>query len=577
MRSRRTTKKKCYVVGVEAVNAMSPCTETSRVWSMSGQEDPAHKSFLGRVIMDRNHIQFVLLSLAFVFWGRALAADFAGGTGGAENPYQIATAEQLVAIGSDPNLLDRHYILVADIDLDPCLPGGQVFTEAVIAPDLDIAARDFQGPSFAGTLDGQGHSIRNLKIDIWSSPSVGSGRGTTPAFVGLLGDIAVGGSVHDLKIVDANVCGVDYLGILAGQNHGNISRCCVGGGIQGHMYVGGITGFNHGELSDCVTTSNLKSSGYSGGVVGRNEGRLTDCVCACVITGGGNNIGGLVGDNRGRLIGCASYATIVVAGEEVGGLVGSNGGELSHCTCVSTVDGGRGSDIGGLVGINGVGADVFRCTSACGVSGESYVGGACGYNMGAFRDCSSTGYVRAAEDYSGGFVGVNVGTISGCYSHGGVVGEESVGGFSGAGQGSITCCYTMGVVTGRARVGGFAGALGETSYCYSTCVLNVRGAADQSEDIGGFAGLGAGIISCFWDTEASRMTEGDLAVGLPTAQMQDIQTYLPAGWDFVGESTDGVEDTWVMSSNEADYPRLAWEQTCRNRGTEDDPENAGSR
>ena len=40
---------------------------------------------------------------------------FAGGTGEPNDPYQIVTAGQLTAIGSDPNLLDKHFVLVADI------------------------------------------------------------------------------------------------------------------------------------------------------------------------------------------------------------------------------------------------------------------------------------------------------------------------------------------------------------------------------------------------------------------------------------------------------------------------------
>ena len=78
----------------------------------------------------------VLLS----FWAGLLPAQpyhFAGGTGEPNDPYQIATAEQLISIGSDPNLLDKHFILLNDIDLDPNLPGGRVFTQAVIAPSED--------------------------------------------------------------------------------------------------------------------------------------------------------------------------------------------------------------------------------------------------------------------------------------------------------------------------------------------------------------------------------------------------------------------------------------------------------
>ena len=62
------------------------------------------------------------------------AADFAGGTGEPDDPYQIATAEQLIGLGEDPNLYDQCFVLTADIDLDPNLPGRKVFTQAVIAP-----------------------------------------------------------------------------------------------------------------------------------------------------------------------------------------------------------------------------------------------------------------------------------------------------------------------------------------------------------------------------------------------------------------------------------------------------------
>jgi len=60
------------------------------------------------------------------------AYTFAGGTGEPNVPFQIATAEQLCSIGSDPNLLDKHYVLTADIDLDPNLPGGKVFSRRLL-------------------------------------------------------------------------------------------------------------------------------------------------------------------------------------------------------------------------------------------------------------------------------------------------------------------------------------------------------------------------------------------------------------------------------------------------------------
>ncbi|HEC03431.1 MAG TPA: rhodanese-like domain-containing protein, partial [Phycisphaerales bacterium] len=58
---------------------------------------------------------------------------YSGGAGTPEDPYQIATAADLIALGEDPNDYDKHFILTADIDLDPNLPGRRVFDEAMVA------------------------------------------------------------------------------------------------------------------------------------------------------------------------------------------------------------------------------------------------------------------------------------------------------------------------------------------------------------------------------------------------------------------------------------------------------------
>jgi len=55
-------------------------------------------------------------------------AQFAGGTGEVDDPFQITTAEQLISIGQDPDLLDKCFVLVNDLDLDPNLPGGRIFS-----------------------------------------------------------------------------------------------------------------------------------------------------------------------------------------------------------------------------------------------------------------------------------------------------------------------------------------------------------------------------------------------------------------------------------------------------------------
>ena len=73
-------------------------------------------------------------------------AKYSGGSGLANNPYQIATATDLILLGENRGDYDKHFILTADIDLYPNLPGRKIFYKAVI---------DF----FAGVFDCNGHTI----------------------------------------------------------------------------------------------------------------------------------------------------------------------------------------------------------------------------------------------------------------------------------------------------------------------------------------------------------------------------------------------------------------------------------
>jgi hypothetical protein len=76
--------------------------------------------------------------------------------------------------------------------------------------------------------------------------------------------------------------------------------------------------------------------------------------------------------------------------------------------------------------------------------------------------------------------------------------------------------------------------------------------------VGGLVGGDPGYLSnCFWDVETSGMETNVGGTGLTTAQMQDIFRFTDAGWDFVNETANGVDDNWQMPA--FDYPRLSWE------------------
>ena len=105
------------------------------------------------------------------------------------------------------------------------------------------------------------------------------------------------------------------------------------------------------------------------------------------------------------------------------------------------------------------------------------------------------------------------------------------------------------------------------------CGYNFYGAINNSyatgfvtgdDYLGGLCGLkiyGA-ITYCFWDVETSGIgiEGGDNygATGKTTVQMQTQSTFTDAGWDFVGETTNGTDDIWDICEG-TNYPRLSWQ------------------
>jgi hypothetical protein len=65
------------------------------------------------------------------------------------------------------------------------------------------------------------------------------------------------------------------------------------------------------------------------------------------------------------------------------------------------------------------------------------------------------------------------------------------------------------------------------------------------------------ISTSFWDIQTSGQTTSVGGTGKTTAEMQTISTFTDAGWDFVGETVNGIEDIWFIPQQ--DYPHLWWE------------------
>ena len=223
-------------------------------------------------------------------------AKYNGGTGEPNDPYQIATAADLMMLGKSYEDHDKHFILTADIDLDPNLPGRKVFNMALIG-------------NFNGIFDGNGYTISNLTI-----------RGYR--YVGLFGQLASSAEISNLGVVDVNINGADNnIGGLCGENYGVVRECYVSGTVSGDSLVGGLIGQNWGITADCGFTGQVSGKTKIGGLVGFKHISLYRCYAHATVSGS-NYVGGLVGNHCcGTTSDC--YASGHVTGEIfVGGLTG---------------------------------------------------------------------------------------------------------------------------------------------------------------------------------------------------------------------------------------------------------------
>ena len=316
--------------------------------------------------------------------------SFAGGTGTADDPYQIATAEQLkefAKLVNDDGKTDASAVLTDDIDLNPDMKideDGTVTNGDKLAQWTPIGTSINQ---YRGTFNGAGHTISGLYINDRSAD-----------YQGLFGYVSTGGIVKDLS-VSGTVSGVSTVGGIAGQNNGNVINCAFSGSVSGSDRVGGVVGYNNSSVENCYNTGTVTGpdsviGSYVGGVVGYNNSNVENCYNTGTVTGSDSALGG------------------------VGGVVGYNNDGASVENCYNTGDISGGVS-GGVVGQNS--GTVKNCYNTSSVKGDWYVGGVVGYNNDSVKNCYNTGKVTGTriDDYVGGVggvVGYNIsGTVENCY------------------------------------------------------------------------------------------------------------------------------------------------------------------
>ncbi|MHC4111304.1 MAG: GLUG motif-containing protein, partial [Planctomycetota bacterium] len=249
-------------------------------------------------------------------WSFTTGPSYGGGTGRPDDPYLIYTSEQLNLIGLYSLDWDKHFKLMADIDLSQ-----------YTGTEFNII------PHFTGVFDGNNHTISNftytspdglaiglfIYIDdpdaeikhlglIESNVDAGTGE-----FVGSLVGRLDNGTITNCYIEDGSVWGYWYVGDLVGYNGGTITNSYSSGSILGHQPVGGLVGYNGGTITNCYATGSVSGDDYVGGLVGRNGGTINNSYSSGAVSGD-SRVGGLVGRNYGNVI--ASFWDIETSGQD---------------------------------------------------------------------------------------------------------------------------------------------------------------------------------------------------------------------------------------------------------------------
>ena len=230
----------------------------------------------------------------------------------------IYTCDQLQAINGRRGVENGNYYLANDIDFQQWNDEGKQFV-----PIGFYNGNPYEG--FSGTLDGQGHTIRNLHINMpWAD------------CVGLFSCLNGGAQIKNLGLVNVNITGRYYTGGLVGQYNSSywyddgseISNCYVTGNIMGTYYstVGGLVGrLVGGKIKQSYSYSNVSGNLYAGGLIGLlSFGEVFDCYARGKILGGNPQLyaGGLAGYSSGEVTN--SYSTVKILSNQyaqIGGLI----------------------------------------------------------------------------------------------------------------------------------------------------------------------------------------------------------------------------------------------------------------
>ena len=254
-------------------------------------------------------------------WTDYAATDFAGGSGIAEDPWQIETAEQLAKLAVDVNsgIVDKthakeYFVLTADLDLS---------AHRWIPIGYGDSNDSFH--AFSSYFNGNNKTITGLYVD---ETQEGVSAGLFGNFSGYeLKNIILSDAYVKASCKDRNAAGV-LIG-NASQGYGmsiSVSDCKVSGTVENtNALSGGLVGYNsYGTYKDCVVDVEVIGGGKSGGFIGEDfNGIYQNCIVKGNVRGSWS-VGGFAGVLffESGVNKCASYGKVTASDWNVGGFAG---------------------------------------------------------------------------------------------------------------------------------------------------------------------------------------------------------------------------------------------------------------
>ena len=267
-------------------------------------------------------------------WTDYAADSFAGGSGTKDDPYQIATAEQLAKLAVDVNANTpdlnydaKYFILMENIDLSAhrWIPIGSGYTTG--------------GIFYNSYFDGNEKTITGLSVDETSAEN--------NRLAGLFGGVTMNYSAEDAVVKNLTISGATIntagensaAGILAGSILGDgivVENCHVSGVVAANTDVGGMVGYTSLVNYDrCTADVEVAGTGMAGGFVGNDFGGSYENCSAKGAAKAGWSLGGFAGFAYGNTVfkRCMAAVSVTASDWQAGGFIGYElGGTTEGCS-----------------------------------------------------------------------------------------------------------------------------------------------------------------------------------------------------------------------------------------------------